>query len=200
MKTLVSFIQASLVLTASFSTCMGAGVLYGNSVDLGGNSSHSSQALLGNRITVDQSVNLQAAGIIFRTTGYNGNVGLYSSAVGSGLPNILMATTGKFAVTQSGRTEIPFSTAITLSPGTYWFMAIYDASASIGTTSVADTSNFTAFTGLNVNADLPSPIVDVITYSGKQFNYYLVTEAIPEPNIALLLLISGMAWICRRNK
>ena len=81
---------------------------YGNYNDLGGNSNHSPNFLLGSKYTATQPVTLLSAGVIFRTSGYMWNIGLYTNS--GGLPDQLVATTGAFAVTAMGRVETPFTT------------------------------------------------------------------------------------------
>ena len=201
-----AFSSAALVLVAAMvvtESSSAATVLFGKTTDLGSNSSHSPDFLLGFRISVNQPVDLLGAGIIFRTSGYNANVGVYSSGPG-GFPSQLLATTGVFNVSTIGIVETPFSSVITLTPGNYWFMADYDAVASVGfragTVTFPTDPNIpdvVAYRSLPFTSTLPSTFGPATLYTGQEFNYYLKTQTIPEPATLTMLLVAFAAVACR---
>jgi len=163
----------------------GQTLLFGNFSDLGGSSSHSPDYLLGSSIDVTQTVTLEDAGIIFRTTGYEGEVAVYTD--NSGLPGQLIASTGPFAVSTTGPTLIPFTSTPLLSPGNYWFMAVFDNGASVGFTS--NTTALVAYQSFVFGSALPTTFGSPITYTGQAFNYYFVT--VPEPSTVALVALGG---------
>jgi len=141
---------------------------YGHVADLGENSSHGANYLLGSKITVTQDIVLTHVGIIFRTTNYNAQVGVYSDVAGN--PDTLLADTGTFAVTAIGPVETPVQSQVSLPAGNYWFMAVYSSTASTGKSDLGDSYKYTAH---SFGMPLPSPFGP--TSDGKNsFNYYLV--------------------------
>jgi hypothetical protein len=186
----ITALIVSVLLNTSTSQAI---VLYGNVADLGANSSHSPNFLLGSSITINQPVDLLSAGVIFRTDGYTADIGLYSSATVGGLPDQLLATTGAFNVTSTGVVETPFTTNPLLAPGNYWFMAVYNLQASVGITS--QTSDLVAYESFNFSSTLPSTFGPAITYTGQAFNYYLVTQPVPEPSMSILAIGGFYAFL-----
>ena len=189
-------ILGALVLSGflSLATSQAAFNLYGNSNDLGGSSNISAHFLLGSMVTLDQTVDLLDAGVIFRNAGYNANIGLYSADFSNGLPDQLLATTGSFFVTSTGTVETPFTTSPTLLPGDYWFMAEYDRdSVSVGFSQTV--TNLVAYRSLTFATSLPSAFGPASTYTGQAFNYYLVTQSVPEPSTYALFGLGALALV-----
>ena len=181
-------ILGALVLSGflSLATSQAAFNLYGNSNDLGGSSNISAHFLLGSMVTLDQTVDLLDAGVIFRNAGYNANIGLYSADFSNGLPDQLLATTGTV--------ETPFTTSPTLLPGDYWFMAEYDRdSVSVGFSQTV--TNLVAYRSLTFATSLPSAFGPASTYTGQAFNYYLVTQSVPEPSTYALFGLGALALV-----
>jgi hypothetical protein len=168
-------IAVAFLLLAAQWTCRAA-MLFGNDSDLGGSSSHADGYLLGTRISITQAATLFGAGIIFRTQGYQANVGLYDTDA-AGMPAHLVATTGPFAVQTNGPVEIPFTTHPKVSPGDYWFMAVYDHEASVGFTT--STTNLVAYISFDFASTLPTEFGPPIIYPGQDFNYYVTTDVAP---------------------
>jgi hypothetical protein len=181
---------------AATPTAWTATAYYGNVADLGQYSHHSANYLLGCQIEVPEVVNLVAAGILFRAGGVNGNVGIYSSGAPEQMPGELLATTGSFSVSSSGTKEIPFTEEITLQPGWYWFMAVYQTTANIGYTVNSD--DLVVYRSLPFNGTLPTTFGTPLTYTGQEFNYYLKTETVPEPTTMGLLSLAITALGCCR--
>ena len=185
------YLVCSFILTGAFAS-NAATVLFGNPVDLGANSRHTANFLLGTQITIDQSVNLLEAGVIFRTKGYNANIGLYSASSTDGLPDQLLATTGAFPVLAVGTVTAPFTTAPLLNPGTYWFMAVFDSAASVGKLDSA--TDLVAYSSLAFTPDLPASFGAASTYT-RRFNFFLVTQSVPEPTGTLLIAMGVFAFL-----
>ena len=167
---------------------------YGNYNDLGGDSNHLPNFLLGSKYTATQPVTLLSAGVIFRTSGYMSNIGLYTNS--GGLPDQLLATTGAFAVTAMGRVETPFTTHPMLAPGDYWFEAVYDLNASLGIQQ--GTNDLVAYRTLTFTGMLPSSFGTSTTYTGQTFNYYFSGLAVPEPSALALVGLASCIMAARR--
>lgn len=177
--------------------CSATTINFGNDSDFGLGSHHRVGFLLGSIITIDQTVDLLAAGIIFYSGGY-GNIGIYSSNAGE--PDQLLATTGAFHMSGSGTLEVPFTSNVTLDVGDYWFMGVYDEIASIGIKQ--DTDVEYKYRSLNFTSELPTTFGAAITQSEQEYNYYIKASAIPIPP-ALYLFGSGLlglVGIARRKK
>ena len=167
--------------------CSATTINFGNDIDFGLGSHHRVGFLLGSIITIDQTVDLLTAGIIFYSGGYNGNIGIYSSNAGE--PDQLLATTGAFHVSGAGTLEVPFTSNVTLDVGDYWFMGVHDEIASIGIKQ--DTNAEYKYRLLNYTSELPTTFGTAITQSGQEYNYYIKASVIPLPP-AFYLLGSGL--------
>ena len=180
--------------------CSATTINFGNDSDFGLGSRHRVGFLLGSIITIDQTVDLLAAGIIFYSGGYNGNIGIYSSNAGE--PDQLLATTGAFHVPGAGTLEVPFTSNVTLDVGDYWFMGVYDEISSIGIKQ--HTNAEYEYRSLNFTSELPTAFGTAITESEQEYNYYIKAAVIPIPS-ALYLFGSGsgllgLVGIARRKK
>jgi hypothetical protein len=142
----------------------------GNDVEFSGFSNHSANYLLGALVTVPSVVDLLAFGIIGKATGPRVKMALYTSS--GGLPVDLVASSVSVPL-PVGVLEIA-TAATVLAPGDYWLMAVFDADASVGVDEHS-TSNI-AYQAFVFSGSLPDPFGKPLTYSGKQFNYYIVVE------------------------
>jgi hypothetical protein len=144
---------------------------YGNVAPFASNSSHAPNDLLGSPLSVPQNSTLVAFGVIARSSGPQVIMALYTDS--GGQPGTLVAQTT--AVTLNNQTmEIP-APSVAVPAGSYWIMAVYNVSASVG----IDFSNAQAkvdYTSLNFGSMLPSPFPAPTTYTGQQFNYYIVVQ------------------------
>ena len=182
------------------SNASNASTVYGYDTEFSGQSTHGSNYLLGQIISIDQTVELAAAGIIFKSSGVNANVGIYSSS--GGTPDQLLATTGAFAVNTTGAIETAFSSSVTVGPGDYWFMAVYGSSVNIGE-DVGGLSAETQYTSLSYTSSLPSSLGGMLSYTDNVFNYYVTTtSAVPVPAAAWLFGsgLLGLVGVARRKK
>ena len=183
------YVACMIMLNITYSSVSNASTVYGYDTEFSGQSVHGSNFLLGQIISIDQTVDLAAAGIIFKSSGVNANVGIYSSSGGS--PDQLLATTGAFAVNTTGAIETAFSSSVSLGPGDYWFMAVYDASVNIGE-NAGGLSAETQYTSLSYTSSLPSSLGGMLSYTDNVFNYYVTTaSAVPVP-AAVWLFGSGL--------
>jgi hypothetical protein len=171
-------------------------VRYGNVADLGGSSDHLADYLLGSEINVPQQITLTGAGILFRTSGYNAEVGIYADS--SGVPGALLGDTGPFAVASTGYVETPVLDPVVLPAGNYWFEAVYDNVASVGI-SFDDPSAQVDYVSLDFGSPLPNPFPAPDVYDGQAFNYYLVGTTVPEPASLGLFGLGALGLLARHR-
>ena len=159
----------------------------GQSTDLGGNSSHFANFLLGFPVQVSTTSTMQSFEILFRTSGYQAEFAVYSDS--SGFPDQLLADTGIVSVTATGWESFAFLANPTLVPGQYWLMGVFPSTASVGFlsggTGVVDYRSWTFGTAL------PVTFGSANTYTGQSMNYYISTQAVPEPSTSGLLVLGG---------
>jgi hypothetical protein len=150
------------------------GQLFGNYTDQGESSSHSANFLLGQQIEVTDDVLLTDVGLIVDGNAGGSamaNIGIYADD--GGQPGTLVAETGLFDL-GLGYQQIPVLSQTVLPAGDYWYMAVYDNTVSI---SQGDTfSELTYYRSHDPNNPLPSDLTSLTSYTGKHFNYYLVTD------------------------
>jgi hypothetical protein len=155
--------------TCAAGTCSCDGCVFGNYDDLGSNSEHLPNYLLGTAVVVPETV-LVSFGVIGRAAGPHFEMALYRDAGGS--PGALVASTPSTPLAV-GRQEIGVS-PVALSAGTYWIMGIYDTEASIGI--AFGGSAPVDYTALGFGSALPGTFPSPDVYSGQTFNYYIVVH------------------------
>jgi hypothetical protein len=144
---------------------------YGNVAPFAKNSSHAPNDLLGSPLNVPVSSTLVAFGVIARSSGPQIIMALYTDS--GGQPGTLVAQTSP--VVLNGQTMEISAPSVAVPAGNYWIMGVYDVTASIG----IDYTNLSAkvdYTSLNFGSMLPSPFPAPTTYTGQQFNYYIVVQ------------------------
>ncbi len=141
--------------------------VYGYYADLGSNSGHAPNYLLGTALSITQSTTVSALGVLGRAAGPNVKLALYTDL--NGAPNRLIVATPATPLI-AGRLEIPVSPT-PVPAGTYWIMGIYDVQASIGISFSTNTQvDYVSWSfGSAMPAVFPSPII----YSGQLFNYWV---------------------------
>lgn len=143
--------------------------LYGHYTEFSAGSAHQSNFLLGSRITVPTASMLTHLCLIAKAAGPQVKIGLYSDIDGN--PGALIAST--LANTLSvGRMEIPV-TEVALPPGDYWFMAVYNATASIGIDYYAGPEAVYKFVEHTFSDALPTTFPAPMQHAGQDYNYYL---------------------------
>jgi len=140
---------------------------YGYAVEFSQASGHSPDFLLGSAIVVPQAIVLTHLSLISKQNGPSVKIGLYSDA--GGHPNQLLVQVPSSVVT-TGVNEFPV-TNINLAAGTYWFMAVFSANASIGID--FNNNDPVDYMSLSFSSSLPSVFPFPTTYTGQRFNYYL---------------------------
>ncbi|MBW2458739.1 MAG: hypothetical protein JRI68_29845 [Deltaproteobacteria bacterium] len=143
-------------------------VLYGYSTEFSTASSHSANYLLGNAIMVSSAMTLTHLSLISKQAGPNVKAGLYTDQ--SGNPGTLVASVGSTPVVV-GVNELAVS-PMSLPAGTYWFMAVFSASASVGIQHNV-TSDVVMYTSHSFASALPTTFPSPSTYTGQGFNYYV---------------------------
>ncbi len=171
----------TVILLSSFSSVGASALTFGNVEDLGSTAYVASDILLGESISVPTSFLLTDVGILFKSAGFDAQVGIYADE--GGLPGALLADSGLFSVAVAGYVETPVSPMV-LAPGDYWFMAIFGLDASVG---YSENGGLVVFHESRLGDPLDDPFVVQETYLGQDFNYYLVGRPVPEPAAGLLL-------------
>lgn len=131
-------------------------------------SGHDSNFLLGSRITVPAASTLTHLCLIAKGAGPQVKIGLYTDVGGE--PGQLIASTLATTLV-AGRLEIPVAETA-LAAGDYWFMAVYNTTASIGF-NTANAAAVVKYTAHSFATPLPATFPTPMTYSGQEFNYYI---------------------------
>jgi len=151
--------------------CQGV-VALGSATDLGGQSDHDANALLGIQITVDAPARLQYFGLIARETG------LVNMALYAGVPPTVLVS-GASVIAQpvvEGVNEFPVLEQPTLQPGTYWIMAVFQNVTRIAHGTTVDT--VIQYIDHSFSSPLPSTLPPPFAYTDRNMNYYIL--ALPE--------------------
>jgi hypothetical protein len=144
--------------------------------DLGQASSKTAGFLSGQRITLSAPATLRSFGLISRQVGTAASMGLYRDM--GATPAQLVAQAADQAITVAARMEFPASPAVTggslfLTPGTYWLMAMYDATTSIAA-AAAGTTPVTRRTQQQGWGDLPATLTTAEQPGVPATNYYIL--------------------------
>ncbi len=128
--------------------------------------------LLGERVTIDQDVQVTALGVIASpaepTSGVHGILALYADV--GGVPSRLIARTASTTL-GPGDNLIPVTPAASVPMGNYWMMAEYDVAASICVDSAV--SNPIAYISVSYGA-LPATVTSSTASRTVDFNYYVL--------------------------
>ncbi|QDU32079.1 hypothetical protein KS4_01080 [Poriferisphaera corsica] len=156
-------------------------------------------ALLGLQINVTHNTVATHIGSIYQGTGNQVQFGIYSDF--NNAPDQLIASTNPHNIIYNSHNHIPLISNTPINAGTYWLLSLYDVQAT-GTMRAESTTNpyiLTSFTG-----SMP-PVFPAshLTYVGRSFNYYLITDInapIPEPASLALLSFTIAPIFLRRKK
>ncbi len=152
--------------SASISAGLASSFDVGYTSEFSGSSVHGKNYLLGHPVTVSTAMTVSHLNIIAKGSAANGQIALYTES--GGQPSALVTESSAQAITTGTNTfDVP-DTAIPA--GTYWLMAVYDASAYIGESSTPQT---VYYTGMSAGSAMPDPIGSLNSYSGGPHNYYL---------------------------
>jgi hypothetical protein len=146
-------------------------VKIGNALAFAENSNHSPDWLLGSRIVVENESTIARFGVISKTARSHIIMAVYSD---SDRPDVLLSQTTPTALTGSDQQIFPTVSA-TLSPGTYWLMAVVRERASIGYDRT-DKEALVMYASHRFSMPLPERFPKPTSYSGQRFNYYLQME------------------------
>ncbi len=112
-------------------------------------------------------------GVISRGAGQGMQMALYTNA--GSAPGTLVAQTAATTMFVGNMELNPTAGPVFLTAGTYWIMAIYNATAQFGFTTAAGT-NVVAYRSWTFGSALPTTFGTPTTYTGQSFNYYLVVQ------------------------
>jgi cysteine-rich repeat protein len=146
------------------------GTMYGNYTEFPEPSSHSANYLLGTQVTVAQAGTLTHFGLFSKSSSPNIVMALYSDV--GGKPGQLLAQTPATDL-PLGPLEIPVPAAA-IPAGTYWIMAVFDTSASVGIQFGGP--DVVAYISHAFGAALPMSFPPPLTYTGQAFNYWIVLQ------------------------
>ena len=144
----------------------------GNDVEFADSSNHSPDYLLGPAIVVPSDMTLTALALIGKAATANVRMALYSDS--GGAPDALIVETASTPV-PVGVLEIPV-TPTALPAGTYWIMAVYDTSASIGILSTPHKKGkgLSLYQSMSFSSAMPDPFGTASLNLNQVFNYYIV--------------------------
>ena len=150
--------------------------------------------LLGFAISVPEELQLTDVGIITYDFDPYVKVGIYSDNGGS--PATKVAETGPYYLPANSDTLIAVTSPVTLDPGTYWFMAVYDDPGA----ALRAPGNFNVpikYYSFNYDNALPESLPAPSTYNGIPTCYYLA--GVPEPATITLLGLGALSLLRRRR-
>lgn len=142
--------------------------MFGNSVEFPDPSDHSPGYLTGTAVTIPVAVTVTHLSVIAKAGGPHVQLGLYTNSGGD--PGALVVGTAQTPLVV-GTVEMAVP-ATPVAAGTYWLMAMYDQSASVGIDS-SDPSEVVKFSTASFGTGLPTSLFFPQTYFGQRFNYYL---------------------------
>ncbi len=142
--------------------------LYGLWMEFPSQSSHLSGYLLGSKVAVTQAGTVTHLCLIAKEAGPYVKMALYTDAGGN--PGQLVTWTSPETLVV-GRMEMRTASAVPLSSGDYWIMAIYPETAHIGFN--LNGSAVFKYTPLQFDDPLPTTFPSPMQQSGQEFNYYL---------------------------
>jgi hypothetical protein len=147
-------------------------VKVGNVADLGATSTHSPNYLLGTSIQVTKTSKLLQLGVLSKSSGPQLIMALYTDSAGS--PGTLVANSATVTLNNSSQ-EFAANTQATLPAGTYWLLGEYNTNAAIGYT-VSAPSVTTKYISHTFGSALPATFPASSSYTGQQFNYWIVVS------------------------
>ena len=168
LATTTSTTSTTTTTTSTTSTTMVVGVTVGNDQEFPDASDHSPDFLVGTRVDVPVDSMLTHFGVIGKMSGPGVRLGLYRDVGGE--PTTLMAGTSP-SVLANGRMEIPVS-PVALAAGSYWLMAVYDGSASVGIDET-DPEVQAKYAFAPYPEGLPAALNGAQSFFGQQYNYYV---------------------------
>jgi hypothetical protein len=125
--------------------------------------------LFAQSVLVPASITVTSLGVVGNgAAGADGILALYSDV--GGAPSVLLASTSS-ATINPGPNQIPVTSAVPISAGTYWIAGEYSAAASLCTDS--STSNTIDFVATSFGA-LPDPFGTASSIESVDINYYVV--------------------------
>ncbi|MDP2307094.1 MAG: putative metal-binding motif-containing protein [Pseudomonadota bacterium] len=142
----------------------------GNDVEFATASSHAANYLLGSLITVPDTMTVTDLALIGKTAVGSVKMGLYTDVYGN--PGTLVVSTPGTPVVD-GVEEIPVTPTV-IPAGDYWIMGVYSATASIGITYADDATKVVKYRSYSYSSALPTTFGSPSTYTGQEFNYYIV--------------------------
>lgn len=147
---------------------------FGIDSPLPSSSIHVRDYLLGTPIEISYTANISHLGMISMGENDNFKVAVYDD--NDGMPGNLL-TSGE-GITEIGEVIVDVPD-IVVSPGTYYFFAVFDSNTSISCDTVATETMW--YMPLSHDQGLPSELNNLNAYTEKRFSYFFVCE----PNVSL---------------
>lgn len=144
----------------------------GNHDPLGTPSGHGADFLLGAPILVPDAVTVQGFGVQMMATGPSGHFALYTDV--GGAPGTLVAETADVTPSSAGANEFAATSAVAIPSGRYWLMGVWNTLTSIGYTE--DTDAVVHYIPHAYGTPLPPVFPAPTTYTGQDFNYWLIVD------------------------
>lgn len=183
-KLLLLFVISSFSIFTYAQCSQNAGIDYA----LGSSSGHSPNYLLGSAITLSSTFNLTEMGFISINSGQNFKVAVYDDAAGN--PGNLLTEGAGTAVVGTNIIDVP---DVVLPAGTYYYMAIFETSASISFTTT--TSATVWYISLPFSSALPSSFGTPLTYTGQDFSYYFIGSIPSATGTDVQTACNSFTWI-----
>jgi hypothetical protein len=185
MKKIIHLFAITLYCISSYGQCeQNVGIDY----NLGTISSNTPNFLLGTAITITSPFNLTAMGFISIGSGENYKVAVYNNAGGS--PGSLVTQGAGTAVEGTNITDVP---DVLLTPGTYYFMAVFETTGNISTASMTNSTVW--YIPHPFSDPLPEFFGTPLTYANQNFSYYFIGTGPSALGTDTQTACSSFTWI-----
>jgi hypothetical protein len=145
----------------------------GESEEHAGGSSHASNYLLGQKLTLDEDASLEGFGVITKSPDAVVRFALYAD--GGGFPTNLLVESEASEPLLVGVNEVGLlSDPVDLAAGDYWVMAVYAGRIFVGEDPSTQVRTF--YRAMNAAADMPATFGGGSSYMDNPFNYYVIVR------------------------
>jgi hypothetical protein len=135
-------------------------------------SNHARNYILGTAVDVPDDVTVRGFGVQMRAVGPRGRFALYTNV--GGAPGSLVAQTTDVTPASLGGNEFAATAPVAIPRGRYWLMGVWETDASLGYTESTDA--VVQYTAHTLGTALPTSFPAPSTYTGQDFNYWLIVD------------------------